>query len=63
MTFLIFEKGYKQKIVLNVLRFCKYAFFKYLKEGISKKIVLFKICKYAFLIFKKEYKQKIVLGF
>ena len=38
MLFEILEKWYKQKIVLGFLRFRKYAFFKYLKNGISKKL-------------------------
>ena len=39
-AFLIFEKGDKQKIVLDFFKICKYAFFKYFKKGIRKKIVL-----------------------
>ena len=63
----MFEKGYKQKkIVLGFLRFCKYAFFKYLKKGISKKIVLgfLRFCKYVFFKYlEKCISKKIVLGF
>ena len=40
-----------KKMVLAFLRFCKYAFFKYLKKEINKKIVpgVLGFCKLAFL--------------
>ena len=40
-----------RKFVLGFLRFCKYAFLKYLKKMIRKKFVLYflRFWKYAFL--------------
>ena len=50
-----------RKFVLGFLRFCKYAFLKYLKKGIRKKLLLgfLRLCKYPFFkSLKKWYEQK-----
>ena len=53
--FLIFEKGYKQKIVLGFLRFVNILFLTF-EKGYKQKIMLgfLRFCRYAFLKYLKK---------